>query len=133
MAERKDEKPEDLKQAHEQQEKARAVHKSEVSGAQSVAEAVKRVADGAVAAAQRAGQSGPVVGNFVVSGSPGGRFTIRGDGFTGSGTVSLNGVQLVTDEWGGQLIRGKLPADAKSGEVVVRIDEKTEQRGYLRV
>jgi hypothetical protein len=127
-----DQKKDDLKAASERQERDRAAQQSAVGGAQAVADAVKRVADEAVAAAQRAGTAGPV-GNFVISGSPGGRFTIRGDGFTGSGTVSLNGVQLVTDEWGGQLIRGKLPADAKSGEVVVKIDESTEKRGYLKV
>lgn len=116
----------------EQQEQLKRDHSSQVSGAESVADAVKRVADEAVAAAKRATPNAPG-GDFTVSGTPGGRFTIRGNGFTGSGTVLIGGKQVFTDEWGGQLIRGKLPADAKSGEVVVWIDEKTQQRGYLKV
>ena len=104
---------------------------SSVEGARSVAEAVKRVADAAVAEAQKVKIER--AGDFEIGGHPGGRFTIRGNGFTGSGTVLLGGKALPTDEWGGQLIRGKLPADAKSGEVIVWIDEKTQQRGYLKV
>jgi hypothetical protein len=127
-----DQKKDDLKRAADQQDRDRIAQQSAVGGAQAVADAVKRVADEAVFAAQRAGTIRPA-GDFAVTGSPGGRFTIRGNGFTGSGTVSLNGVQLQTDEWGGQLIRGKLPSDAKSGEVVVKIDETNQKRGYLKV
>lgn len=105
---------------------------SAVVGAQAVADAVKKAADASVTAARAAKAAGPE-GDFAVSGMPGGRFTIRGDGFSSGGTVLLNGKQLFTDEWGGQLIRGRLPSDAKSGEVVVWIDEKTQKRGYLKL
>lgn len=130
---------EQIKREQEESDRQRRDQQSAVSGAQAVADAVKRVADEAVRSAQTAHATGSA-GDFTISGSPGGRFTIRGDGFTGSGTVLLQGQtghpggrQLSTDEWGGQLIRGKLPVGVTSGEVVVRIDEKTEKRGYLKV
>lgn len=101
-------------------------------GAQAVADAVKKAADDAAAAAKGAKASGPA-GDFVVSGTKGGRFVIRGNGFTASGTVLLNGVQLPTTEWGNERIEGKVPADAKSGEVVVWIDKDTQKRAYLNL
>jgi hypothetical protein len=111
---------------------ARRDQAAATSGAQAVADAVKKVADDAVAAAKGARASGPE-GDFVISGTPGGRFTIRGDGFTASGTVLLAGKQLETHEWGDELIVGKLPSDAKSGEVTVWIDQDTQKKGYLKV
>ena len=125
-------KADEQKRLAERQEQDRRDQTSAASGAQAVADAVKRVADAAVAETQRS-RTAALAGDFSVSGSPGGRFTIRGNGFTGGGTVSLNGAQLVTDEWGDELVRGKLPADAKSGEVVVKIDESTEKRAYLKL
>lgn len=131
--------PEDLKAVEARAATAAVEAKAAVGGAQAVADAVKRVADEAVKTAQTTRTTGSV-GDFTISGSPGGRFTIRGDGFSSGGTVLLqgqaghpNGLQLATDEWGGQFIRGRLPAGVTSGEVVVRIDEKTQKTGYLKV
>jgi hypothetical protein len=115
-----------------QAERDRQAQSQAVAGAQAVADAVKKVADDAVAGAKAARASGPE-GDFVVTGVPGGRFTIRGKGFTASGSVLMGGNALKTLEWGNEYIRGELPANAKSGEVVVQIDEKTQQRGYLKV
>ena len=113
-------------------ELARRDAASAAVGAQAVADAVKKAADVAAAAAQGAQRSADV-GDFAVSGTPGGRFTLRGNGFGASGTVLLAGKQLETTEWGAQYIRGKLPADAKSGEIIVWVDPQTQQRGYLQV
>jgi hypothetical protein len=114
------------------EEQARRDASAAATGAQAVADAVKKVADDAAAAAKTAKAVAESF-DFRISGTPGGRFRIEGAGFTGSGTVLLNGKQLETTEWGGELISGKLPADAKSGEVVVWIDDKTQRRGYLKV
>jgi hypothetical protein len=100
---------------------------SEATGAQLVADAVKRVADAAVAEIQKAPKAPG--GDFVVSGSAGGKFTIRGTGLGTNGVVKLNGVQLATQEWGSTFIQGTLPADARAGELVVHVDDKTTKRG----
>lgn len=115
----------------QQQERDRQAASHAVAGAQAVADAVKRVADDAVQGA-RGARASALEGNFLVSGTPGGRFTIRGNGFTGSGTVLLNGKQLETTEWSNERIAGKLPSDARPGEVVVVVDETKQFRAPLR-
>lgn len=98
--------------------------------ATSVAEAVKRVADAAVAEVNKVK---PVEsGDFVFSGSPGGRFRIDGSGFGTNGTLTVGGVQVHATGWGSTHIEGTLPADVKSGEVVVHIDDKTTKRAHVR-
>lgn len=101
------------------------------TGAQSVAEAVKRVADAAVAEVQR---TAPVrAGDFLIAGSAGSRFEIRGAGFSTGGTVTVNGRLVHTTGWGATRIEGVLPDGVKPGdEVVVIVDADTQQRGYLR-
>lgn len=118
---------EEKAKAEEQQKRDAA---SAAVGAEAVAEAVKKAADAAVVGA-RSARGAAASGDFVVSGNAGGRFTIRGNGFTASGTVTLNGKQLNTTAWGNEQIEGHLPADAKSGEIVVWIDDKTQKRAYL--
>lgn len=70
-----------------------------------------------------------------VTGNSGGKFEIRGDGFTASGTVLLNGKQLETLEWGDEYIRGKLPADLPAGDhqVTVWIDQTKKFTGTLTI
>ncbi len=105
--------------------------RSSVEAAQSVADAVKRVADAAVAEVQKAPVAREPV-DFAATGKPGGTFTIRGDGFSSGGVVTFNGVAAETTAWGGQYIAGRMPAGAKDGdEVRVIIDAKTSQRGRL--
>jgi len=99
--------------------------------ASSVAEAVKRVADAAVAEVQK-NPSKVEGGDFTFSGSPGGRFTIRGNNLGSSGTVKLGNRQLNTREWGTFFIHGDLPSDAKPGEVTVALDSDTIRRGIFR-
>jgi len=106
-----------------------------VEGATSVAEAVRRVADAAVAAVQKA----PVTGassDFHVTGTPGGSIQLDASStgaFGASGTVKLNGAQIHTREWSSQRIVGDLPAGSTSGMVEVALDADTIRRGYLTV
>lgn len=104
-------------------------------GAEAVAEAVKRVADQAVEAAKV--QAVKSSFEFLITGSPGGRFEIRGlgnpHGFGANGTVLIGGKGQQTFEWGNDYIRGRLDADVKSGEVVVWVDPETKRTGYLNV
>lgn len=112
---------------------AAATKGASVEGARSVADAVRRVADAAVAEIQKV--STVDKGDFVSSGTAGGRFNIDGPvgSFGTNGTVTLNGVQLETRGWGSMHIEGVLPKDAKSGELVVHIDAETTRRGLLTI
>ena len=112
-------------------EKEQAEKTAAVVGAQAVADAVTKVANAAVESAKAsAGKTNPDV---IVTGTPGGKFEIRGDGFSSGGSVLIGGVAQETYEWGAQYIRGKLNANVKSGEVVVQIDKDTKRVGYLKV
>lgn len=108
-------------------------------GARSVADAVKRLADAAVAEVEKESAKGGPKQELAASGTVGGRFRIRDlvggtvGSFGPSGTVTLNGKQLDTDGWSTMEITGKLPADAKSGEVVVIVDAQTQRRGHLEL
>lgn len=114
------------------EDKARVERTSAVGGAQAVAEAVKRVADAAVAAASRV-EAAPQF-DFAITGVRGGVFRIRGDNNLGaSGSVLLNGKSVETTGWGASNIEGKLPSDAQSGEVIVQLDAQTRRTGYLRL
>ena len=99
------------------------------SGATSVAEAVKRVADAAVAAVQKVE---PVTEQpFLFVGAANGRFTIRGSGFSAGGVVRINGQQAETLEWGNTLIVGRVPGAVRAGKVTVEVavDRQTVQKG----
>lgn len=112
------------------EDKAKAQHAGANEAAQSVAEAVKKVADAAVAAVQKS----KVVGrqsDFTFSGTPGGRFRIDGAGFSTGGTLTVGGRPVATTGWGSTHIEGTLPADVPAGEVVVQVDEKTRQTGHF--
>lgn len=108
------------------------------AGAQSVAEAVKRVADAAVAEVNKVKE--PFKGDFAVT-VGGGRFylvfprDVRETGTTGfgpSGTVTIGGVQAKTNGWSTTRIDGWIPGDQKpEAEVIVHVDEKTQLRGRL--
>ena len=103
------------------------------SGAQAVADAVKRVADAVVNEAARFSTGEDL--DFVVTGTPGGRFRISGPArsFGSSGVVLFGGRQIETDGWSAEHIYGKLPSDVPTNvEVIVRQDENTERRGFFR-
>lgn len=116
----------------QQQEEDRRKKTASVEGARSIAEAVRRVTDEAVAAIQKTEVKDQDL-DFDSSGSPGGNFELIGVNLGSSGTVTLNGVQLHTTEWSTLRIRGVLPAGATAGEVIVHIDDKTSRRGMLRI
>lgn len=101
------------------------------TGAQAVADAVKRVADAAVHAVQA---TSPVpVGDFIFTGTVGGRFTIRGEGFGPSGTVKIGGHQAKTHGWSTREIFGWVPEGANPGAPVeVIVDDKNIRRGTWR-
>lgn len=106
--------------------------KASADGAASVAEAVKRVADAAVEEARkvRAVQAG----DFDAAGIAGGKLQIRARdnrSFGASGSVFLNGAALRIHGWGASHIEAYLPADARSGELVVWVDPETQRRAYL--
>lgn len=113
-------------------DKAAAHRDGAVEGARSVAEAVRRVADAAVAAVQNV-QPAHTDREFQASGSAGGTFELNGPQgiFSSGGTVTLNGQQVHTTEWSTTRIVGRLPQGVKSGDIVVHIDDKTSRRGYL--
>ena len=112
-------------------EKAAVEKAAAVVGAQAVADAVAKVATDAVDAAKAS--AGKAILDMVVRGTPGGKFEIRGTGFSSGGSVLIGGVAQETFEWGNEYIRGKLDANVKSGEVVVQIDKDTKRIGYLKV
>lgn len=101
------------------------------SGAEAVADAVKKVADAAVAAVKGA-PSGPSY-DFDVALS-GARFEINGTGFGANGVVTIGGHQADTVEWGANRIIGKTPGGLSGEvEVVVHIDDKTKQTAKVKV
>lgn len=111
-----------------------AAHKgAAVEGAASVAEAVRRVADAAVAEVQKS-NLGPAP-EFQFTGTIGGKFYIKGDGFSSGGTVKVNGVQCKTHGWGAQNIDGWLPAELKAGTATVEVivDESTRKQGTFKL
>lgn len=100
-------------------EKAASDKAAADEAAKSVAEAVKRVADAAVAAVQKTEPK--KAQDFVFSGARNGRFTIRGKGFSVNGTVRINGIQADTNAWGDDRIEGHVPSDVKAGAVTVEV------------
>jgi len=94
-----------------------------VEAAQSVAQAVQKVADAAVAEIRKTPAPGKAY-DFVVVGTPGGRFEARSaNRFSSSGTILLGGHALQTNEWGASFIAGTLPPDAKAGDAIVDIGD----------
>jgi hypothetical protein len=119
-----------------QQEKENVERAAAATGAEAVAESVKKAADAAIAGARAQSTAGLPPGDFIVTGTPGGRFELRaksGPIFSSGGSVFLNGKPQKVVEWGADYIRGVFDADATSGEVSVPIDEKTRRVGYFRV
>ena len=106
---------------------------SAVEAARSVAEAVTRVADAAVAEVSKT-KVEEDDSDFVFVGTPGGHFHISGPWgkFSTNGTVLLNGQQLHAYAWSSGRIDGNLPADAKAGDVVVVVDDKTRFKGKFK-
>lgn len=117
--------------ADEQRERAKLEKAGAQQGAESVADAVKRVADAAVAAVGKGVLGGPAKELFF-HGTPGGAFEIRGEGFGPSGVVKVNGVQCHTKMWSTRWIKGDLPAEVGYGNVEVHVDDKTVRRGEFR-
>ena len=113
------------------EERSVAAKEAAVVGAEAVRDAVLKVANDAVEAAKSS--AGPIIPEVLVTGTPGGKFEIRGNGFSSGGSVLIGGVAQQTYEWGSQYIRGKLDANVKSGEVVIQIDKETRKVGFLKV
>lgn len=103
-------------------------------GASAVADAVKKVADAAVAEVAKV--KSVEIPEILVEGSAGARFVIRpsraGIKLGTNGKVTFNGVTAKTDGWGATRIEGVLPDGVSAGEVVVHIDDKTQRRGFFR-
>lgn len=121
-------------QRNKEEDEKRGESQAARSGAQAVADAVAKVAQAAVNAAAGAVRTGEDL-DFTVTGSPGGRFRIEGPArsFGTSGVVLFGGRQVETDGWSAEKIYGKLPADVPTNvEVLVRVDENTERKGYFR-
>lgn len=114
-------------------EKNQTERSAALTGAQAVADAVSRVANAAVAEVSKSEVVGEGLDFVITAGKAGGTFHIRGDGFTGGGSVLIDGKAQQTFEWGDEYIRGKLDDNVKSGEVIVWIDKSTQQRGYLKL
>jgi hypothetical protein len=119
-----------------QHEKENVERVAAARGAEAVAESVKKAADAAIAGARAQSTAGLPPGDFIVTGTPGGRFELRaksGPIFSSGGSVFLNGKPQKVVEWGADYIRGVFDADAAEGEVTVPIDDKTKRVGYFRV
>lgn len=122
------------------QEKENVERQAAAVGAQAVADAVTKVAQDAVTKAKEQGPS-ERLGDFTVSGSPGGKFELRaktGPIFSSSGNVYVNGKPQTTFEWGATYIRGKFESDVTAGssgyvEVVVQSGNDIRKVGYLKV
>ena len=104
---------------------------SAATGAQAVADAVKRVADAAVNEVSKIAPDKEY--DFRIVASPGGKFRIDGHGFSTGGSVLFGKTAAKTTGWGATKIEGIVPEGAKTGEVVVWVDEQTQFRGYLKV
>lgn len=104
----------------------KAEHTGSVSGAESVADAVKRVADAAVAEVQKT-SAALLETDFRVSGTANGNFEIvsHGKNLGSSGTVQFNGVDAKTTEWSTTRIKGTVPAGMHDADVVVHVDDQT--------
>ncbi|MFI5222656.1 MAG: hypothetical protein ACHQX3_00175 [Nitrospirales bacterium] len=103
------------------------------TGAAAVAEAVKKVAEAAVAEVQKT-PSAAVEGDLKATGTPGGSLEIvanPGVKFGSSGTATVAGHQVATTEWSVDRIVGKMPSGVIEGEVVVHVDDKTKYTGTL--
>jgi hypothetical protein len=74
----------------------------------------------------------PVSPIIFVTGSAGGRFVIRGEGFGQVGSVKFNGKLVATRFWSSTRIEGALPEGTKPGEVEVIIQGKTARRGQFK-
>lgn len=100
--------------------------------AQSAASAIQKVADAAVAELRKA-PAQVSDDDFTISGSAGGRFDIRGNGFGASGTVLVGGQPALTDAWSVMHISGILPQNVKHGDKVeVHVDAETVRRGTFK-
>lgn len=134
MADTQANAPQTGKDREEAVRRAQEKNAASVEGARSVGEAVKRFADAAVAEASKVRAEDQR--ELLATGTVGGRFrlTYLGNdktGFGPSGTVLLNGAQVSTNGWSTTVIEGTLPADARSGEVVVWMGQDVQRRGYL--
>lgn len=122
------------------QEKENVERQAAATGAQAVADAVTKVAQDAVVKAKELAPT-ERLGDFTVSGSPGGKFELRakaGPIFSSSGNVYVNGKAQTTFEWGATYIRGQFDADVTAGssgyaEVVVQSGPDLRKVGYLKV
>ena len=100
-----------------------------VIGAQAVADAVAKVATAAVAEVQKT-KFAPEDNRIVITGTPGGRFELRGDGFGSSGSLLIGGKQARTTAWGTMRIEGWLPEGITDGdELVIWISKETQLHG----
>lgn len=122
-------------QTRESVERENVERSAAVAGAQAVADSVKRAADAAIEGAKAQSLVG-VPGDFLVTGTAGGRFELRakaGPIFSSSGSVFVGGRPQTIHEWGADYIRGRFDDGVKTGdEVVVPIDEKTKRVGYVK-
>lgn len=122
-------KDQSTKEKDDAARRAQQENAAQLEGARSVVDAIKSVADDALAQAARV-KSGPKP-ELTAAGTVGGKITVIGEGFGPSGTLFLNGAVVKTNGWSTRRIEGTLPADARSGEVVVWVDPDTQRRGYL--
>lgn len=101
------------------------------TGAAAVAEAVKRVADAAVAEVQKVAPEGAY--DFRIVSSPGGKFRIDGAGFSTGGSVLFGKTAAHTTGWGSTKIEGDVPPDAKTGDVTIWVDPETQFHGWATI
>jgi hypothetical protein len=124
------------KHAAEKRELQKKEQTAALSGAESVADAVRRVADAAVAEVQKSNLG--VLPDVIVSGTPGGSFELRAGpniSFGASGTVTFGKQQAVTTEWSTSRIVGTVPANVGDNEVTdvtVHVDDKTKHVGQFK-
>lgn len=65
-----------------------------------------------------------------LAGQPGTMFSIRGSGFgNDKGRLTVSGRQIEVSKWTDESIKGTLPTDIESGEIVLRTADGVERKG----
>lgn len=123
------------KEENDRRAREQAQSQGATDAARSLGDAVKRFTDAAVNEISKTGPTSRP--DLIAAGSVGGSFEIvaghGGVNFGASGTVLMGNKQVFTNGWSTTRIEGKLPPDAKSGEITVWVDPQTQYRGYINL
>ena len=69
---------------------------------------------------------------FMLVGRAGGPFSIEGIGFGTKGKLTIGGRVIPTTRWIDRSIKGMLPQDIDSGEIIIQTEEGNRRSTYTR-